>query len=201
VRRADIRPRDVWLLLPDQLSARLFFDSGIVGRLHGLLGESLVLLFLLSDEETEEWGTRAKGMRVLPARALLEPSGGGGEIARRIDSFLDRHAGYYPLAIRLNYRHGFHLERMTRGHRNWMLDSARSGRLPRWEWLEKAMARWHFNRRRYVAKPLLDRTKDECAALVLSNVQPRVAVPFLLAARRLDRPVVALVARWDHTVG
>ena len=40
-----------------------------------------------------------------------------------------------------------------------------------------------------------------CSALVLSNVQPHSAVPFLAAARRLKLPVVAHVASWDHTVG
>jgi len=36
---------------------------------------------------------------------------------------------------------------------------------------------------------------------VVSNVQPRNAVPFLIAARRLRLPVIAHVASWDHTVG
>jgi CDP-glycerol glycerophosphotransferase (TagB/SpsB family) len=41
----------------------------------------------------------------------------------------------------------------------------------------------------------------DCSALVLSNVQPASAVPYLAAARRLGLPVVAHVASWDHTVG
>jgi UDP-N-acetylglucosamine:LPS N-acetylglucosamine transferase len=41
----------------------------------------------------------------------------------------------------------------------------------------------------------------ECAALVLSNVQPHAVVPFVVAARRLGIPIVAHVASWDHTVG
>jgi CDP-glycerol glycerophosphotransferase (TagB/SpsB family) len=43
--------------------------------------------------------------------------------------------------------------------------------------------------------------RAECGALVLSNVQPHAAVPFLVAARRLRIPTVAHVASWDHTVG
>ena len=43
--------------------------------------------------------------------------------------------------------------------------------------------------------------RRECSGLVLSNVQPASAVPFLAAARRLRLPVVAHVASWDHTVG
>jgi UDP-N-acetylglucosamine:LPS N-acetylglucosamine transferase len=125
----------------------------------------------------------------------------GEKALRRVDHWLDRLIGYYPLAIRLNYRHGFHLERMERGHPNWMLDSARGGPLPRRPSVERAMERWHFSTRRYVSRALVERMRRECGALVLSNVQPHGAVPFLLAARRLRRPIVAHVASWDHTVG
>jgi CDP-glycerol glycerophosphotransferase (TagB/SpsB family) len=41
----------------------------------------------------------------------------------------------------------------------------------------------------------------DCSALVLSNVQPQAAVPYLVAARRQRLPVVAHIASWDHTVG
>ena len=49
--------------------------------------------------------------------------------AGRVDAWLDRRLGYHPLAIRLNYRHGFHAERMQPKHPNWMLDTDRDGRL------------------------------------------------------------------------
>jgi CDP-glycerol glycerophosphotransferase (TagB/SpsB family) len=90
---------------------------------------------------------------------------------------------------------------MQPGHQNWMLDSSREGPLPRWAWIERAIERWHFGRLRYVPHALLARMRSECGALVLSNVQPHVAVPYLLAGRRLERPIVAHVASWDHTVG
>ena len=122
-------------------------------------------------------------------------------MAGRLDAWLDRRIGYHPLAIRLNHRHGFHQERMAPGHPNWMLDSDREGPLPRWRLLERAMQRWHFSARRHVPRKLLETMERECSALVLSNVQPRNAVPFLVAARRLGLPVVAHVASWDHTVG
>ena len=63
---------------------------------------------------------------------------------RSVDRWLDRSIGYYPLAIRLSLRHGFHRERMAPGHENWMLDSSRVGPLPRWDRLERRMAAWHF---------------------------------------------------------
>jgi len=189
----------VWLVLPDQLSTRLFFDTGIASDLHVRLGERLVAVFL---GDTEEWRDRLSGIPVLSGSELV-PAGVElrERLARRLDRALDRELGYYPLAIRLNERYGFHRERMARGHANWMLDTARAGRLPRSRTIERAMERWHFSTHRYVSHALLERMRRECGALVVSNVQPRGAVPFLLAARRLERPVVAHVASWDHTVG
>jgi CDP-glycerol glycerophosphotransferase (TagB/SpsB family) len=82
-----------------------------------------------------------------------------------------------------------------------MLDSSREGRLPNWAPLERGMERWFFSPRRYVPRLLLERMREECAALVVANVQPLSVVPFLAAARRLELPVVGYVASWDHTVG
>jgi len=195
----DPASQDVWLVLPDQLSIRLFFDAGIVAGLRERLGDRLVAAFL---SDSTEWRDRLSGMRA-PAAEELVPTrvGLGEEVLGRVDRWLDKRLGYYPLAIRLNYRHGFHLERMEPGHPNWMLDSARAGPLPRRRGVERAMERWHFSTRRYVSHALVERMRRECGALVLSNVQPHGAVPFLLAARRLRRPIVAHVASWDHTVG
>jgi UDP-N-acetylglucosamine:LPS N-acetylglucosamine transferase len=195
----DPAPQDVWLVLPDQLSIRLFFDTGIVEGLRGRLGDRLVAVFL---SDAAEWRDRLERVRAPGGEELVPTRIGVGEkILRRVDAWLDRRFGYYPLAIRLNYRHGFHLGRMEPGHPNWMLDSDRAGPLPRWPSVERAMQRWHFSTRRYVSHALVERMRRECGALVLSNVQPHGAVPFLLAARRLRRPIVAHVASWDHTVG
>lgn len=197
-----MRPDDVWLVLPDQLSTRLFFDSGIVERLGERLGTRLVLVLLLDEDEVVTWRGCAPWARTIDASELVPERVGPGEVARRgLDRLLDRHGGFYPVAIRLNYRHGFHLERMQHGHGNWMLDLDRAGRLPRGTRVDRALERWFFSPRRYAPKALLARMGNECGALVLTNVQPRKAVPFLTAARRLDVPVVAHVASWDHTVG
>jgi CDP-glycerol glycerophosphotransferase (TagB/SpsB family) len=82
-----------------------------------------------------------------------------------------------------------------------MLDSSREGWLPNWVPVERWMERWFFSSRRPVPRQLLERMRAECAALVVANVQPLSVVPYLAAARRLDLPVVAYVASWDHTVG
>jgi hypothetical protein len=191
--------RRVWLVLPDQLSTRVFVDTGIAEGLSARLRDRLVAVFL---GDADQWAGRIGGASVIPVAKLAPARVGLGErVARRVDRALDSQLGYYPLAIRLNRRHGFHLERMAPGHANWMLDSSRGGLLPSSPGIERAMERWHFSRRRYVPHALLERMRADCSALVLSNVQPQGAVPFLLAARRLGLPIVAHVASWDHTVG
>jgi UDP-N-acetylglucosamine:LPS N-acetylglucosamine transferase len=189
----------VWLVLPDQLSIRLFFDTGIVEGLRARFGDRLVAGFV---GDGAQWEGGSGGVEALDARGLLPSSVGlPAKVRRRLDGWLDRRIGYYPLAIRLNERQGFHRERMAPGHDNWMLDSARAGPLPRWNGLERGMEAWHFGSLRYVPGTLRERMERECAALVLSNVQPHAVVPFLVAARRLRIPIVAHVASWDHTVG
>jgi len=191
-----------WLVLPDLLSIRMFFDTGVVGGLRERLPDRLAAVFLVSREAAGEWTGRLGDVPVLHVDDLLAPGRGLSErLARRVDAWLDRRLGYYPLAIRLNERHGFHLERMQPGHPNWMLDSARRGPLPRSSFLEAGMRRWFFSPRRHVPRRLAEALRDECSGLVLSNVQPQSAVPFLAGARRLGLPVVAHVASWDHTVG
>jgi hypothetical protein len=188
-----------WLVLPDQLSIRIFFDTGIVDGLRDRLGPGLSAVFLVSREEAAEWSERLGDAPVLFGNELSVVS--GNQVVGRFDAWLDRQIGYHPLAIRLNRRHGFHQERMHAGHANWMLDSDREGPLPRWRFLERAMQRWHFSAHRPVPGRLLETMERECTALVLSNVQPHAAVPFLVVARRLGLPTVAHVASWDHTVG
>jgi hypothetical protein len=196
------RPRRIWLVLPDPLPTRVFFDCGIVDRLRERLPGRLELVFPLGGEEAAPWLAQAEGLPVttreelLPARVPLPE-----RVLRRLDLLLDRHVGFYPLALRVSLRHGFHRERMRRGHDNWFLDPDRAGALPRWRLLERAMFRWHFGRRRYVPSLLERRMREECAGLVLTNLQTHSAVPFLTAARRLRLPVVGYVSSWDHTVG
>jgi UDP-N-acetylglucosamine:LPS N-acetylglucosamine transferase len=190
-----------WVVLPDQLSIRVFVDTGIVSGLHERLDGKLATVFLVPREAAAEWADRLPDLPVLVGEELTAPLGAPDRAFGRIDAWLDRRVGYHPLAIRLNYRHGFHAERMQPGHPNWMLDTDRDGPLPRWPALERAMEHWFFSPRRHVPSRLLGVMRRDCSGLVLSNVQPASAVPFLTAARRLGLPVVAHVASWDHTVG
>ena len=190
----------VWLLLTDNLTIRLFFEAGIVEGLEDRLDDRLVVV-LPNRAEGADWASRVRGSVLYRDDLVPLRVSSGERVLRRIDRALDRQLGYYPLAMRLNRRHGFHAERMRPGHPNWMLDSDRDSVLPRWSSVERAMEGWHFGRQRYVSHELYRRMQAECGALVLSNVQPHAAVPFLVGARRLGLPTVAHVASWDHTVG
>ena len=190
-----------WVVLPDPLSIRIFVDTGIVSGLDERLDGKLDVVFLVSREAAVEWVDRLPDVPVLYGEELAAPRGQSERAVGRVDAWLDRQLGYHPLAIRLNYRHGFHAERMQPGHPNWMLDTDRDGPLPRRRAVERAMERWFFSSRRHVPRRLLEAMRRDCSGLVLANVQPASAVPFLAAARRLQLPVVAHVASWDHTVG
>ena len=194
--------RPVWLVLADPLSTRIFLDCGIAEQLAERYGPRLQPVSLFDGEETDGWAARFDGRGVLFSQDLVPPSARALErVLGRGDRWLDQRFGYYPLAIRLNYRHGFHLERMQPGHANWLLDSARIGPLPRWDGFERAMQRWHFSPRRHVSHSLLERLRAERPAIVFSNLQMQAAVPYIVAARRLGLALVGYVASWDHTVG
>lgn len=190
-----------WLVLPDLLSIRVFFDTGIASRLHERLNGRLMAVFLVPPEAAAEWLDRVPGLAMTSGDELTAGNGLADRALARLDAMLDRQLGYHPLAMRLNHRHGFHAERMQPGHPNWMLDTNRDSRLPHRPSVDRAMERWFFSPRRHVPRRLLEAMRRECSGVVLSNVQPANAVPFLTAARRLSLPVVAHVASWDHTVG
>ena len=193
-------PSSVWLVLPDGLTIRLFFEAGIVAGLEERLGERLVTV-LPDPDEGRDWAARVRGTVLYRSELVPVRVDAPERVARGLDRTLDRHLGYYPLAMRLNRRHGFHADRMAPGHPNWMLDSSRDSRLPHWSRVERGMERWHFSQRRHVPHELYRRMREECGALVLSNVQPHAVVPFIVGARRLGLPIVGHVASWDHTVG
>jgi CDP-glycerol glycerophosphotransferase (TagB/SpsB family) len=90
---------------------------------------------------------------------------------------------------------------MRPGHQNWFLDPTRVGPLPRWDWIEREMFRWHFSSLRHVPSALRERLRQERPALLVSNIQMQVDVPIILAAHRAGLPLVGYVASWDHTVG
>jgi hypothetical protein len=195
--------RRVWLILAEPLPSRIFLDCGIADGLADYFGERLQPVFLVyMRREFDRWVEELGADNVVFADDLAPVSVPRFEaFLRRVDAALDRRIGYYPLAIRLNLRYGFHLERMRPGHGNAMLDSARIGSLPRWRLLERAMQRWYFSPRRYVPHVLLQRLRDERPALVLSNLQMEKVAPYFVAARRLGLPLIGYVASWDHTVG
>ena len=120
---------------------------------------------------------------------------------RRLDHRVDGVAGFYPLSLRQSLRNGFNHGRMQAGHQNWFLDPERAGPLPNWPVLDRAMEAWHYGRLRYLPQPLLGRLRAERPAIALANTQMHSVVPFIVAARRLELPIVGHIASWDHTVG
>jgi len=192
----------VWLVLPDPFSSRLFFDTGIVEKLHARLGDRLELFLLDTGEQEVAWRERADGIRTTAPVELAGPGpGAGGRVHRRADRWLDSNFGFYPLSLRLSLRHGFHSRRMQAGHSNWFLDPTLAGPLPQWRFLDPALARWHYGRLRYLTPSLRARLRDERPTVALANLQMHSVVPFVVGARRFRLPIVGTIASWDHTVG
>jgi hypothetical protein len=195
--------RRVWLLLVDPLPNRIFFDCGIVDALRRELDDRLAAIWLVHKKHVRPWLDRSRGLPMLTKDDLMPVEVPFGErVVRRIDIELDRRIGFFPLAVRHSFRHGFHEGRWVSGHRNFLLDPDRAGPLPHWRVLERPMARWYFSPRvRHVPSTLLERMRAECSGLVVTNLQARASMPLMLAARRLGLPVIGNVASWDHQVG
>jgi hypothetical protein len=185
----------VWLVLPDPFSSRLFFDTGVVERLHERLGDHLSLIL---DEGERHWSQRAPEVRVIARSELISIER---TTRQRIDTRLDAVAGFYPLSLRQSLRYGFNRTRMEAGHRNWFLDPDRAGPLPRWSGLDRAMRAWHYGRLRYLPRSLLTRLRADRPAIALANTQMHSVVPFVIGGLRLSLPLVGHIASWDHTVG
>ena len=192
-----------WVVLPDLLSIRVFFDTGIVGGLRARLDGSLAAVFLVPREASG--GVGRSGSRASGARAETRSRPRTGSLDRvlaRVDASLDRQLGYHPLAIRLNHRHGFHAERMQPGHPNWMLDTDRDGPLPHWRAVERAMERWFFSPRRHVPSPPARRRCGATAPASCSRTSsPRARCRSSPRRGGCGCRWSAHVASWDHTVG
>jgi hypothetical protein len=191
-----------WLVLTEPISTRVLVECGIVAGLDERLDGQLTLVDVTYGGLLDQWGDRLAGIARIEREELLPVRVRGRERwARALDRRLDGWLGYYPTAIRLNHRERFHAERMAPGHRNWFLDSARVGPLPRTRRIDAALERWTFSARRHVPSALLARMRRECGGVVFGNLQHHSAIPVLAATRRLGLPAVANVASWDHTVG
>jgi len=195
--------RPVWLVLADPLPSRIFLECGIARGLRDRFGTLLTPVFLVyMRKEFDGWMEELGPATVLhPEDVVPEDVHGTERFFRRADGWLDRRVGHFPLAIRFNYRHGFHLDRMRPGHPYPLLDSSLVGPLPRWRSVEWAMRRWVWSRRRHVPHALLQRLKAERPAIVLSTIQLARTAPFVVGARRLGLPLVGYVESWDQTVG
>jgi hypothetical protein len=191
----------VWLVFPDPLTTRLFVETRLLSRLGERLGDRLQVIFLEPQKQASRWAD-TEGLRVAYYENLFPVKVRSRErVARRLDASLERTFGFWPLAIRFNYRHGFHVERMAHGHGNPFLDLDHADPLPRREWIDRALARWYFSSRRYVPSHLLNAMRDDCLAVVAASLQTPSVAPVLNAARRLGTPSIGYVASWDHPVG
>ena len=84
--------RRTWVVLPDQLSIRVFFDTGIVSGLRERLDGCLAAVFLVPGEAAADWAQRLPGLRAY-GEELTAPDGLRDRALARIDAALDRTLG------------------------------------------------------------------------------------------------------------
>ena len=129
-----------WLVLTEPISTRVLVDCGVVAGLNERLRGRLTLVDVTYGGMLEQWDEQLEGVARIAREELMPVRVRGLERwMRAADRWLDRRIGYYPTAIRLNLREGFHIERMAAGHQNWFLDSARVGPLPRTPWIDATL--------------------------------------------------------------
>ena len=109
--------RRVWLLLVDPLPNRIFFDCGIVDALRRELDDRLTAVWLVHEKHIRPWLDREpRACPTLTKDDLMPVEVPFGErVARRVDIELDRRIGFFPLAVRHSFRHGFHEGRWVSG--------------------------------------------------------------------------------------
>ena len=79
--------RRAWIVLPDLLSIRVFFDTGIVGGLRQRLDGAIAGVFLVSPESAHDWAVRLGKTPAVQGQELTASAGRFGErVARRIDA-------------------------------------------------------------------------------------------------------------------
>lgn len=190
------------VVVPDPLSARTFFDCGVLDSLRERVGE-LIVMFTGDRYDYRPWTAQRPDIEYvwdsrLESRTMNSLAA---RVYRRMDHRLDQAIGWYPLAIRFNLKNRFHLERMAPGHKNRYLDLSLVGPLPQWEWLYSLMFMWVFSRTRYLEKSIAQQVKSRASILILMNLQAPRMYKYVVAARRYSVPTVAYIASWDHTVG
>ena len=195
--------RKIIAVLADPLSSRIFFDSHIIRKLHEQLGGRLQVVSPLLAEHFEHWMAKSPDLNFLSDHAMVEARTLGlwARVRSAVDRFLDSRIGYFPLALRFNLHHRFHMERMTPGHKNTFLDLSRQGPLPDWKIVYRMMFRWLYSRWRFVPPSLYHYLRENADLLVISNLQVNTMLPYLVAARRLRIPVVGYIASWYHPFG
>ena len=199
----DPKKRKVLLLFHEPLSTRVFFECGIVEKLLNELGDRLVMLATFDIRNFPSWQSTWESGRLILLDEWLRDFRLSlpGRLYALIDRYLDRYIGFFPLAIRLNFRHGFHTERMSPGHSNTYLDLSRKGPLPSGDLTYRFMFWWLYSRCRFLEPEIRRYLKDEVSIVVTSHLQHPGMMPFMLGAKRLKIPIVGYIASWDHLVG
>ncbi len=199
-----IKQKALLVVISTPLDARVFLNSGVIRELrkayHGPIEVLITFDLSVFSDQIREHSDIIRFLTLDEIMPRYEVSLVG-RILVAIDRLLDKHIGYFPLAIRFNLRNELHPERMLKGHPNTYLDPSKMGFLPQWTWIYNAMFKWLYCRYRYLQPDFLDYLRKNTHAILTTSINSIGQVPFILGAKRLGIPLVGYVASWDHPVG
>jgi hypothetical protein len=118
-----------------------------------------------------------------------------------IDQWIDHRFGYSSLAMRQSIKYRFNEERWRNGHKNPFLDPLKARPCPESEMLFRWIYQWYFSKYRFLNPVILEFLRDHASYIIFNNVQFPGVQPYLLAAHRLEIPVIGYIGSWDHPVG
>jgi len=193
-------------LLTDSLSTRVFFSCGIIQRIWREQRGKLVVLALFDINSVFDYRRWLKPdenivVESMESLGLAKSNSLTEKLKKMIDRWLDRHFGFFPLAVRFSIYHKYHLGRFQRGHRNPFLNSSLALPFPRSLRLLEFFRCWYFSTIRHVDLALKTYLSENISFIIPTNLQVFQTQQFLHASRQLGLNVIGHIGSWDHPVG
>jgi len=118
-----------------------------------------------------------------------------------VDRHIDAIIGYYPMTMRFNMKHGFMRDRMTWGNANPYLNLKLGWPFSGSEVIYRMMNSWYYGKQRYFHPAITEYMSKNTSCLLTANLQFKSTQPYIITADRLNIPIYANIASWDHPVG
>ncbi len=195
------------LLLTDSLSTRVFFSSEIVQRLWVQTKGELDIVSLYDIDSIfsyQQWLDESSSDLIVQSQVDFfgEPARSCKQMLyQHIDGFLNKHFGFFPLAVRFCLQHNYHPERFRKKHSNSFLNLSLAFPFPRSTAIFTLLKKWFFSRHRFVPENICRTLDSKTSLIIASNLQTVSLQGYLNGAFQSDIPIIGHIGSWDHPVG